>query len=253
MTEQEPIGLVKHYKPGDEKKVINPLQYEYLLLPEAYSRYKATVGFTKKFFRRNFSSLDIGCGNGAFFGQLPQSCQDRYIGIDPDQMMIEFCQNRFPSWKTQFLNNDALSALKEFNETDREFDLVFLCGVLFHSLKSTGNKENDLETLLKSTQILSEHGLIAIVTPFVYSRGEYSMDKQKTRREDATDQLLLSLFSRSTRRLRKLHRSVVPQVGLGTKARKQEVVPYWYTPHESEFDEYRGTDMAVSTTIIEVA
>jgi SAM-dependent methyltransferase len=67
--------------------------------------------------------LDFGCGKGDFYGfLLRKNVQVTYCGIDINKNLIEFASNKYP--ETEFLSVDI-----EEDDLEREFDVIFICGV----------------------------------------------------------------------------------------------------------------------------
>ena len=94
------------------------------------------------------SILDFGCGKGDFYAFLKEKgIETRYCGIDINQNFIALARSKFPG--TEFLAMDIDEA-----EMQREFDVIFICGVF--NLRVAGVEESVKDILLKLSRICRE-------------------------------------------------------------------------------------------------
>lgn len=84
--------------------------------------------------------LDFGCGKGDFYGFLKdRGISVNYSGIDVNENLIKLAMSKFP--ETEFIAADI-----EESGFNREFDLIFICGVF--NLRIAGVEES-MKNVLK--------------------------------------------------------------------------------------------------------
>ena len=85
--------------------------------------------------------LDFGCGKGDFYGFLKENgISTSYCGIDINKNLIALAKSKFP--EAEFLAMDIDDV-----EINREFDIIFICGVF--NLRIAGIEESLKDILLK--------------------------------------------------------------------------------------------------------
>jgi trans-aconitate methyltransferase len=83
--------------------------------------------------------LDFGCGKGDFYGFIKdRGISANYSGIDVNENLITLARSKFP--ETEFIATDIEESV--FN---REFDLIFICGVF--NLRIAGVEESMKDVL----------------------------------------------------------------------------------------------------------
>jgi SAM-dependent methyltransferase len=109
-------------------------------------RYETLLKIAGDFSNRRV--LDFGCGKGDFYGFIKErGISARYCGVDVNENLIEFAKRKYPG--TEFIALDI-------DETpfDRQFDLIFVCGVF--NLRIAGIGESVKTTLKKLFRICRE-------------------------------------------------------------------------------------------------
>lgn len=92
--------------------------------------------------------LDFGCGKGDFYGFIKErGISARYCGVDINENLIEFAKRKYPG--IEFIAMDI-------DETgfDRQFDLIFVCGVF--NLRIAGIGESVKNIMKKLFRICRE-------------------------------------------------------------------------------------------------
>lgn len=79
--------------------------------------------------RCRYSLLDVGCGYGRFVPWLAGFDCERYVGIDPDELRIQFCA-RWAGGVRQFSRDTAITYWKQ--HPDQRFDVLYCRTVLQH-------------------------------------------------------------------------------------------------------------------------
>lgn len=106
--------------------------------------------------------LDFGCGKGDFYGFLKgRGIQTDYCGIDINNRLIELAVHKYP--EAEFISTDIDEVRFE-----REFDVVFVCGVF--NLRVAGIKESMQEELKKLFRISREALHVNLLTFYTPSR-----------------------------------------------------------------------------------
>ena len=102
-------------------------------------RYKTLLEMAGDISGKNI--LDFGCGKGDFYGFLKEKgITARYCGIDINNNFIALAKSKFP--EAEFLAMDIDDV-----KMDREFDIVFICGVF--NLRIAGIEESLKDILQK--------------------------------------------------------------------------------------------------------
>jgi SAM-dependent methyltransferase len=92
--------------------------------------------------------LDFGCGKGDFYGFLKEKgITARYCGIDINTNLIALAKSNFP--EAEFLAMDIDDV-----KINREFDIIFICGVF--NLRIAGIEESVRTILLKLSRMYRE-------------------------------------------------------------------------------------------------
>lgn len=92
--------------------------------------------------------LDFGCGKGDFYGFLKRkSIHMDYCGIDINRSLIDFAERKYP--EAEFLALDI-----EEDTFDREFDIIFICGVF--NLRVGGIRDSVWNVLSKVFSLCRE-------------------------------------------------------------------------------------------------
>ncbi len=106
--------------------------------------------------------LDFGCGKGDFYGFIKErGISARYCGVDVNENLIEFAKRKYPG--TEFIAVDI-----DEKAFDRQFDLIFVCGVF--NLRIAGIGES-VKTILKKLFRICREGLhVNLLTYYVPQR-----------------------------------------------------------------------------------
>jgi len=94
--------------------------------------------------------LDFGCGKGDFYGFMrDRGVSAKYVGVDINENLIDCAKRKYPG--IEFIAMDI-------DETgfDRQFDLIFVCGVF--NLRIAGIGES-VKTILKKLFGICREGL----------------------------------------------------------------------------------------------
>ncbi len=113
----------------------------------------------------NFSGkriLDFGCGKGDFYRFIQeQGFPSRYCGIDINENLIRLAQKKYP--EAEFITLDI-----DETEFNREFDLIFICGVF--NLRVAGIEESMKNVLKKLFSLCKEAIHINLLTYYIPQR-----------------------------------------------------------------------------------
>jgi ubiquinone/menaquinone biosynthesis C-methylase UbiE len=113
----------------------------------------------------NFSGkriLDFGCGKGDLHGFLKErGITINYCGIDINENLIELAKSKYT--ETEFIAVDIEEA-----EIEREFDVIFVCGVF--NLRVGGIEESMKNVLKKLFRICKEALHINLLSYYVSQR-----------------------------------------------------------------------------------
>jgi len=106
--------------------------------------------------------LDFGCGKGDLYGYMRgKGISVKYCGIDVNENLIELARRKYP--ETEFIPIDIEEA--EFN---REFDIIFVCGVF--NLRIAGIEESMKNVLKKLFSLCKEAFHINLLTYYTPQR-----------------------------------------------------------------------------------
>jgi 2-polyprenyl-3-methyl-5-hydroxy-6-metoxy-1,4-benzoquinol methylase len=106
--------------------------------------------------------LDFGCGKGDFLGFMKEKdIFAEYCGIDINENLIKLAQKNHP--EAEFIAVDI-----DENEFNREFDIVFICGVF--NLRVAGIEESMKNILKKLFTLCREVLYINLLTYYIPQR-----------------------------------------------------------------------------------
>jgi 2-polyprenyl-3-methyl-5-hydroxy-6-metoxy-1,4-benzoquinol methylase len=106
--------------------------------------------------------LDFGCGKGDFYGFLKdRGISVNYSGIDVNENLIKLARSKFP--ETEFIATDI-----EESGFNREFDLIFICGVF--NLRIAGVEESMKNVLKILFKLCREALYVNLLTYYVPQR-----------------------------------------------------------------------------------
>jgi 2-polyprenyl-3-methyl-5-hydroxy-6-metoxy-1,4-benzoquinol methylase len=106
--------------------------------------------------------LDFGCGKGDFYGYIREKdIPVHYCGIDINENLIKLAGNKYPEAK--FITMDI-----DETELNREFDIIFICGVF--NLRIAGIEELMKHLLKKLFKLCTEALHINLLTYYVPQR-----------------------------------------------------------------------------------
>jgi len=107
--------------------------------------------------------LDFGCGKGDFYGFLKdRGISVNYSGIDVNENLIKLARSKFP--EAEFIATDI-----EESGFNREFDLIFICGVF--NLRIAGIEESMKNVLKILFKLCREALYVNLLTYYVPQRG----------------------------------------------------------------------------------
>jgi len=123
-------------------------------------RYEALLRIAGDFSMKKI--LDFGCGKGDFYKFIKdRGIVSRYCGIDINENLIELARNKYP--ETEFMAMDI-----DESEIDRQFDIVFVCGVF--NLRIAGIEES-MKAVLKKLFGLSREAMhVNLLTHYIPQR-----------------------------------------------------------------------------------
>ncbi len=103
--------------------------------------------------------LDLGCGNGRFYGFLLSNLQRpfRYIGLDTNQFLIDKAKERYNYPNAQFIVENIGNIDHLF---DYKFDLIVLFGVMHH----IPGEQTRIKMLVKAKNLLANDGYLVFTT-----------------------------------------------------------------------------------------
>jgi 2-polyprenyl-3-methyl-5-hydroxy-6-metoxy-1,4-benzoquinol methylase len=106
--------------------------------------------------------LDFGCGKGDFLGFMKEKdISVEYCGIDINENLINLAKKKHP--EAEFIAVDI-----DENEFNREFDIVFICGVF--NLRVAGIEESMRSILKKLFKLCREVLYINLLTYYIPQR-----------------------------------------------------------------------------------
>jgi SAM-dependent methyltransferase len=111
---------------GIQKKVRD----DYNTIAKEFSETRQTLwkdfDFFTPYLKRDFSVLDLGCGNGRLLGFLKENGVEGYIGLDQSVELLKEAKKNWPGKK--FLEADMSSPLP----TKKKFDALFVIAAFHH-------------------------------------------------------------------------------------------------------------------------
>ena len=137
-----------------------------------------------------------------------------------------------------------LADLKKNNE---KYDSILLSGVLFNAIDiKTMEKNNDLETLKLSLDIVSPEGFVVLIVPLVYfpNHEKYDFISQATWKYKSIERLLKAVSAL------KAMECLTHQIGLGDRVRQQSVKPDWLAAKPEEAGRWLGSEMAAWSIVL---
>ncbi len=103
--------------------------------------------------------LDLGCGNGRFYGFLLNALQKpfSYVGLDTNQFLIERAKERYNYPNAQFI-------LENIGNIDHLFDYKFDLIVLFGVMQHIPGLQTRVKMLVKAKNLLTNTGYLVFTT-----------------------------------------------------------------------------------------
>ncbi|MBF0382152.1 MAG: methyltransferase domain-containing protein [Magnetococcales bacterium] len=105
-----------------------------------------------------YNILDFGCGSGRIFISLPDTIEDKYIGVDTDSQAISWCTENYP--QARFQINPANPPM---DFADSSFDLILAIAVFRHL-----DEKNQFSWLQELQRVTKKGGLL-----FISLHGEF--------------------------------------------------------------------------------
>jgi SAM-dependent methyltransferase len=106
--------------------------------------------------------LDFGCGKGDLYGFIKEKgITINYCGIDINENLLELAKSKYP--EAEFILIDI-----EEKEFERDFDIIFLCGVF--NLRVGGIEESMKNVLKKLFRLCREALHVNLLTYYVAQR-----------------------------------------------------------------------------------
>lgn len=112
-------------------------------------RYNKQFDFVKKYIKKNFKILDIGCRTGGYLKKLSENGYKNLFGIDVSQYALKLCREKFDCCEMDLMN---------MGFPDKTFDYVHMSHVLEHV-------PNPIVALKNVSEALKENGLLFIEVP----------------------------------------------------------------------------------------
>ena len=219
--------------------------FSYFEQPENATRYTPAVHFLEDAFKeRPFSLLDLGCGNGALIEYLPSQCD--YVGVDHSEYALKYCLSRYPD--RTFVCEDLSVFLPELKRENKKFDVVVLCGMIFHTVDKESEQHKDEREIIQFCldNIISDQGYLVIIVGFNYGdRPEHSLFVRAEWLHKLVEEIL------ETAKAEIVYENMSLQLGLEKKIRQQKVIPDWFVPDSTTdySSKFAGTYMASWTFI----
>src|SRR4030043_946145 len=137
--------------------LLNKTKEDYNLIAEDFSRTRFKIWPEITFLLDKYTSagekiLDLGCGNGHFFGYFRSKGAD-YFGNDISEKLIEIAKKEHPGGNFQV--SDALS----LPFPNAFFDKIF-CIAVFHHMPS---EELRIKFLEEAKRVLKEKGILVLI------------------------------------------------------------------------------------------
>jgi len=103
--------------------------------------------------------LDLGCGNGRFYGFLLNNLQRpfQYVGLDTNQFLIDKAKERYNYPNAKFILENIGNIDHLF---DYKFDLIVLFGVMHH----IPGEQTRIKMLVKARNLLASSGYLVFTT-----------------------------------------------------------------------------------------
>ncbi|MEW6066901.1 MAG: class I SAM-dependent methyltransferase [Nitrospirota bacterium] len=106
--------------------------------------------------------LDFGCGKGDFYGFLKEKgISINYCGLDINENLIALAKSKYP--ESEFISMDI-----EEENFNREFDIIFICGVF--NLRVAGIEESMKNVLKRLLRLCREAIYLNVLTYYVPQR-----------------------------------------------------------------------------------
>ena len=117
-----------------------------------HNNFKDEKNIIKKYFDRNKTTLDFGCGAGQFSALFNPK---KYYGVDTDIKYIKFCKNKYQG------NFSLISNFPPYAFKSKFFKQIFISAVIHHL------NDKILFVILKELKrILKDNGKIMIIDHF---------------------------------------------------------------------------------------
>jgi len=134
-------------------RILKKVKDDYNLIAEEFS---GTRNFPWKDFKwfdeyysKNFTVLDLGCGNGRLIKYLEKMGYKDYLGVDQSKKLIEFAK------KTHKNNNFLLDDISKLKKINNKYDVIFSIASFHHIPKKL-----QLSTLIKWRTHLKNDGYL---------------------------------------------------------------------------------------------
>ncbi|MDM3850580.1 MAG: methyltransferase domain-containing protein [Aphanizomenon gracile PMC627.10] len=129
---------------------------------ETNSDYRAKVEIIKEYVSPEDTCLDLGCGDGAYAGEVARTCK-KVVGVDADQVAIKLAIKKTREYKIkncEFTNKSIGNFVHAFNHN--KFDVIYSMDVIEHL-------PDPIELIKVSEKLLGTEGTILIGTPLFIS------------------------------------------------------------------------------------
>lgn len=126
---------------------------DYNLIGDDFSKTRKSLwpdfNFFSKYFSKNFSVLDLGCGNGRLLDFLEDFEFSNYLGVDNSNKLLKCARELHPA--NDFRHMDII----ELHGLDSKFDCIFSIASFHHVPPSL-----QIETLLRWKSLLNNGGYL---------------------------------------------------------------------------------------------